>query len=100
MPRQHLFVDQTRLPLPILLRLRHCGHGAYQPEIRVALFQRLESFEESCIFGPPVGIKEIHLVRESVVIGLPYDADKWCDSDSTGQEHSRLDRILMYREGT
>jgi hypothetical protein len=71
--------------------LRHFSHGAYQLEIWVAFFQHLKSIEKRCIFGSPVGTEEMQLVREPVVIGLSHDAYKRCDSDSTSQEHSRLE---------
>jgi hypothetical protein len=71
--------------------LRHFGHGAYQLEIWVALFQLLKSIEKRGIFGSPVGTEEMQLVREPVVIGLSHDAEKGCDSDSTSQKHSRLE---------
>jgi hypothetical protein len=56
--------------------------------------QHLKNIEKRSIFGAPVGIEEMQLVRESVVIGLPHDAEKRCDSDSTSQEHSRFGRFL------
>ena len=86
---QHFSADETRLSRPFLLGLRHGGHGAYQAEIGIALFQHLKCLEKRCIFLPPVGIEEIQLVGKPVMIGLPHNADKGRDSNSTGQEYSR-----------
>ena len=47
----------------------------------------LQSAQESCIFGPPIGIEKIQPVREAVMIGLPHDAEKGRDSDSACEEH-------------
>jgi hypothetical protein len=61
-----------------------------QLEIWVAFFQYLKSVKKRRILGSPVGIEETQLMRKPVVIGLSHDAEKWCDADSTSQEHGRL----------
>ena len=43
---------------------------------------------------------KIQLVLEAVVMGLTYDAEEGCDSDSACEEHGRLALILVHVEGS
>ena len=79
---QHFLINPTRLSIPLFLGSRHFRHRGNQPEIRVSSLQRLYSLQVSRVFGAPVGIEEVQLVWRLIMIGLPYDAEKWCDSDS------------------
>ncbi len=57
MPRQHFFIDPTRLPAPLLLRARHLRHRSDDAEIWVALCQLLRASKNRADFDllPPIG---------------------------------------------
>src|SRR5215831_18938751 len=67
-------------------------------EVWACLLQILQEFEKRRVLGPPVGIKEVQPVWRPVMVGLPYDAGKRCNSDSTSKEHGRFSGILMQGE--
>ena len=95
---QHFSVYSRGLAVPRFLRARRVGHCGNKRELWVCLLQILQDFQEGRVLGPPIGIKEVQLVGRVVVVGLPYDAGKRCDSDSTGKEYGRLSGILMQCE--
>jgi hypothetical protein len=95
MPGQHLLIYQSCLALPFFLGFRHFCHGADQAEIGIRLLQDLQSLQESCVFGPPIGIEKIQLVRKAISIRLPHDAEKGRNSDSACEEHGWLGPILV-----
>src|ERR1035441_4274803 len=99
MPAQHLLVYQSRLALPFLLGFRHFCHGADQAEIGICRLQSPQCVQESSVFGPPIGIEQVKLLRQPVPVGLLHHAKKWCDSDSACKEYGWLCQVLMQGEG-
>ncbi len=63
-------------------------------EVGICLLQVLQSVQERYVFGPPIGIEKIQLVRQPVVMGLRCDAEEASDSDSACEKHGRLCTIL------
>src|SRR5579864_2525879 len=84
MLHQHIFVDEGGLALPFALRLVHFGHGHNEMKPWILRSRLSQYVQERRIFGPPVGIEQVHLMRCTVVRRLADDTHKGSDSDPTG----------------
>src|SRR5215472_3489485 len=56
--------------------------------------------QKASVFRPPVGIKQVDLIRRLVVRGLTNHAKERRDADATGQEHCWLFGFLRQNERT
>src|SRR5215469_6772692 len=96
---QHCFVYETGLPAPHSLGPWHVRHRADKAETRAGFLHALQSIQKRRIFRSAIGVKEVQLMRQSVVNSLFHDTEKRRDPDSSGEEHCRLGGILMQCEG-
>ena len=69
--RQHFFVEPPGFAVPNFFRARHLRHCANKTKLWVCLLQILQDLYEWRVLGPPIGIKEVQLVRRPVMVGLP-----------------------------
>ena len=76
MSGQHLSVNEACLTFPFAVGASHFGHGGDESKIRVCLFQALENIQKGCVFWSPIGIEEVQLVRQTIMIHLANDAQE------------------------